>query len=166
MLSSSVNCRPNPNSVKKLFSPEECGAEGGIQTSPVYCAVLMSPGCLSSFKSSTLDVVYLFPASPCISGLLRSRWLWLRWGVPFLCLTLHVWSTQEPLVRVRTSSLYRGKAHTDNFFSNFSSFYTFRRFVSVRNDKMGEILKTCFILFSTFPNYLIPLPYIVYNPEA
>ena len=62
---------------KKLFSSGECNVEWGIQTSPVYCAVLMSPDCLSSFKSSTEGVVDLFSVSPCMSGLLRSHWLGL-----------------------------------------------------------------------------------------
>ena len=61
--------------------------EREIRNPQFNCAGLMSPGCLSSFKGLTIGVVYLFPASPCMSSLLRC-------GLPFPCLTLHVWSTQ------------------------------------------------------------------------
>ena len=70
-----VNCRCNPNSVKRSFPQGNAAFREGSRY-PQFI-VLCCPGRLSFFKISTIGVVYLFLASTCMSGLLRSRWLGL-----------------------------------------------------------------------------------------
>ena len=58
--------RPNPNSVKKLFSSKECRTELKWVLS-VWVLLIVQRGC----------GVYFFLASPCMSALLSNRWLGL-----------------------------------------------------------------------------------------
>ena len=70
--------RPNPISVKKLFSLKECRS-GAMTSNPQFSFLCcLDEYCLFEFLWSFIkNVVYFFLASPCMSSLLSNPWLGL-----------------------------------------------------------------------------------------